>query len=101
MVFKTVLTHKKVVSYFCYFIFYAFGFFLFQTAMEIETAFLSQQEQNSNDRLRLTNMLKQVLCDLNVYKTCTISGRPVYFCDYSNLLLNCCIIIFLNFLLNV
>ncbi|XP_054289536.1 GATOR complex protein NPRL2 [Macrosteles quadrilineatus] len=43
------------------------------TAMEVESNFLSQQEQNSSYRTRLVSMLKQVLHDLNNHKMCTLS----------------------------
>lgn len=43
--------------------------------MEVESNFLSQQEQNSSNRARLVGMLKQVLHDLNNHKICTLSGE--------------------------
>lgn len=50
----------------------------FQTAMEMESNFLSQQEKCSNNRDRLVFMLKQVLYDLNNHKICTLSGEQSY-----------------------
>ncbi|XP_046679969.1 GATOR complex protein NPRL2 isoform X1 [Homalodisca vitripennis] len=44
------------------------------TAMEMESNFLSQQEQNSKNRECLVTLLYQVLHDLNSYKMCTLSG---------------------------
>uniref|UniRef100_A0A1B6CWT5 Nitrogen permease regulator 2-like protein n=2 Tax=Clastoptera arizonana TaxID=38151 RepID=A0A1B6CWT5_9HEMI len=43
------------------------------TAMEVESNFLSQQDQNADSHNKLVNMLKQVLNDLNIHKMCTLS----------------------------
>ncbi|XP_039292536.1 GATOR complex protein NPRL2 [Nilaparvata lugens] len=50
------------------------------TGMEVETGFLSQQEEAANqqepsNRTRLVNMLNIVLQDLNKQRMCTLSGK--------------------------
>ncbi|XP_067008967.1 GATOR1 complex protein NPRL2 isoform X1 [Anabrus simplex] len=42
--------------------------------MELETHFLSKQNQTLSGKARLSTMLKQVLYDLNTYRICTLIG---------------------------
>ena len=49
-----------------------------QMALEIENCFLSASE----DKTRLSEMLKQVMHDLNMHKMCTLTGKKSLLCIY-------------------
>lgn len=42
--------------------------------MELESKFLSLQDKDINEKNRLTNMLNQVMKDLNSTRMCTLTG---------------------------
>lgn len=43
--------------------------------MEVESNFLSLQDESETEKKRLCSMLTQVLLDLNRQKMCTLSGK--------------------------
>lgn len=42
--------------------------------MEVESSFLSIQQDHSSENARLPKMLRQVMQDLNSHKMCTLTG---------------------------
>lgn len=47
---------------------------IFQVAMEVESSFLSSQQDMNGDNARLPKILRQVMQDLNTHKMCTLTG---------------------------